>query len=136
MKEITLFLRPVVQTELNARTAIKCTEEMNSPLILLVPLIFDYDVDLFGRYLKQLAEASSVPIAVNQDHGADYESAVECIRAGFSSIMVDRSQLPYEENVAQVKEIVKLHMQLEYLLKQNSDMLEMQIIMMWIEMQL
>lgn len=67
---------PVVQTELNARTAIKCAEEMNSPLILLVPLIFDYDVDLFGRYLKQLAEASSVPIAVNQDHGADYESAV------------------------------------------------------------
>lgn len=99
---------PVVQTELNARTAIKCAEEMNSPLILLVPLIFDYDVDLFGRYLKQLAEASSVPIAVNQDHGADYESAVECIRAGFSSIMVDRSQLPYEENVAQVKEIVKI----------------------------
>ena len=67
---------PVVQTELNARTAIKCAEEMNSPIILLIPLIFDYDVDLFGRYLKQLAEASSVPVAVNQDPGADYESAV------------------------------------------------------------
>ena len=45
---------PVVQTELNARTAIKCAEELNSPIILLIPLIFDYDVDLFGRYLKQL----------------------------------------------------------------------------------
>lgn len=55
-----------------------------------------------------MAEASSVPVAVNQDHGADYESAVESIRAGFSSIMVDRSQLPFEENVAQVKEIVKI----------------------------
>ena len=87
---------------------IECAEELNSPIILLIPLIFDYDVDLFGRYLKQLAEASSVPVAVNQDHGADYESAVESIRAGFSSIMVDRSQLPFEENVAQVKEIVKI----------------------------
>ena len=42
---------PVTQTELNARTAIKCAEEMNSPIILLIPLIFDYDVDLFGRML-------------------------------------------------------------------------------------
>jgi fructose-bisphosphate aldolase class II len=99
---------PVVQTEMNARAAIKCAEEMNAPVILLVPLIFDYDVDLFGRYLKQLAEASSVPVAINHDHGSDYESAVKCIRAGFSSIMVDRSMLPYEENVAQVKELVKV----------------------------
>lgn len=99
---------PVVQTELNARTAIKCAEEMNSPVILLVPLIFDYDVDLFGRYLKALAEASKVPVAVNHDHGSDFESAVACIRAGFSSIMVDRSELPFKENAAQVKELVKV----------------------------
>ena len=37
---------PVVQTEANARTAIKCAEELNAPIILLVPLIFDYDVDI------------------------------------------------------------------------------------------
>lgn len=98
---------PVVQTELNARAAIKCAEHLNAPIILLVPLIFDYDVDLFGRYLKQLAEAATVPVVVNHDHGSDYESALECIRAGFSSIMVDRSTLPFEENVAQVKELVK-----------------------------
>ena len=99
---------PVTQTELNARTAIKCAEEMNSPIILLIPLIFDYDVDLFGRYLKSLAEKATVPVAVNHDHGSDFESAVSCIRAGVSSIMTDRSQLPYEENVAQVKELVKV----------------------------
>ena len=99
---------PVTQTELNARTAIKCAEEMNSPIILLIPLIFDYDVDLFGRYLRSLAEKATVPVAVNHDHGSDFESAVSCIRAGVSSIMTDRSQLPYEENVAQVKELVKV----------------------------
>lgn len=99
---------PVVQTEMNARAAIKCAEELNAPVILLVPLIFDYDVDLFGRYLKQLAEAAAVPVAINHDHGSDYESAVECIRAGFSSIMVDRSMYTYEENVRQVRELVKV----------------------------
>lgn len=99
---------PVVQTEFNARTAIKCAEELNAPIILLVPLIFDYDVDLFGRYLKELAQSATVPVAINHDHGSDFSSAVECIRAGFSSIMVDRSELPFEENIAQVKELVKV----------------------------
>ncbi|MBS5386743.1 MAG: class II fructose-bisphosphate aldolase [Clostridiales bacterium] len=99
---------PVVQTEFNARTAIKCAEELNAPIILLVPLIFDYDVDLFGRYLKELAQSATVPVAINHDHGSDFPSAVECIRAGFSSIMVDRSELPFEENIAQVKELVKV----------------------------
>lgn len=99
---------PVVQTEFNARTAIKCAEELNAPIILLVPLIFDYDVDLFGRYLKDLAQSATVPVAINHDHGSDFSSAVECIRAGFSSIMVDRSELPFEENIAQVKELVKV----------------------------
>jgi fructose-bisphosphate aldolase class II len=99
---------PVVQTEQNARAAIKCAEELNAPLILLIPLIFDYDVFLFGRYLRELAEVASVPVAINHDHGSDFKSAIECIRAGFTSIMVDRSMLPYEENVAQVKELVKI----------------------------
>jgi fructose-bisphosphate aldolase class II len=99
---------PVVQTEQNARAAIKCAEELNAPLILLIPLIFDYDVFLFGRYLRELAGVASVPVAINHDHGSDFKSAIECIRAGFTSIMVDRSMLPYEENVAQVKELVKI----------------------------
>ena len=99
---------PVVQTEFNARTAIKCAEELNAPIILLVPLIFDYDVDLFGRYLKELAQSATVPVAINHDHGSDFPSAVECIRAGFSSIMVDRSELPFEENIREVQEMVRI----------------------------
>lgn len=99
---------PVIQTELNARTSIKCAEELNSPIILLIPLIFDYDVDLFGRYIKQLAEAASVPVAINHDHGSDFESAIACIKAGFSSIMVDRSELSFEDNITQVRELVKV----------------------------
>ncbi|GCF93838.1 fructose-bisphosphate aldolase [Enterococcus florum] len=99
---------PVVQTELNARVAIQEAVKKNSPVILLVPLIFDYDVDLFGRYLKQLADQVSIPVAIMHDHGSDFETAIACIKAGLSSIMVDRSQLPYEENILQVKELVKV----------------------------
>lgn len=99
---------PVAQTELNARMAIKCAEEKNAPLILNIPLIFDYNVDLFGRYLVALANDSSVPVAINHDHGDSFESAIACIKAGFSSIMVDRSMLSFEENAAQVKQLVEV----------------------------
>ena len=99
---------PVAQTELDARNAIKCAEEKNAPVILNIPLIFDYNVDHFGRYLVNIANDSSVPVAINHDHGDSFESAVECIKAGFSSIMVDRSMLPFDENVAQVKALVEV----------------------------
>ena len=99
----------VAQTELNARAAIKTAEANNSPIIILIPLdILDINVDLFGRYLAQVANDSPVPVAICHDHGSSFESGVKCVKAGFSAIMVDRSSLPYEENVAQVKELVKV----------------------------
>ena len=55
-----------------------------------------------------MADKANVPVAINLDHGATYEDAIDAIAAGFTSIMVDRSSLPYEENVAQVKELVKV----------------------------
>ena len=46
-------------------------------------------------------------VALNLDHGGAYEEIMLAIRSGFSSVMVDRSELPYDENVREVKEIVK-----------------------------
>lgn len=49
-----------------------------------------------------------VVVALNLDHGGEYEEIIYAIRSGFTSVMIDRSTLPYEENVAEVKEIVKI----------------------------
>lgn len=49
----------------------------------------------------------SVPVVLNLDHG-DYESAIECIKLGYSSVMFDGHALPTEENLAKTKEIIKL----------------------------
>lgn len=62
----------------------------------------------FGRICEQLANEADVPVAINLDHGAKFEHAIWAIRAGYTSIMIDRSMLPFEENVAQVKELVKI----------------------------
>jgi fructose-bisphosphate aldolase class II len=47
-----------------------------------------------------------IPIAVHLDHGDGYDVCVDCIENGFSSVMIDGSHLPYEENVAVTRKVV------------------------------
>ena len=61
-------------------------------------------------YLRKLIEAalsvSTVPIAVHLDHGDSFELCKECIDEGFTSVMIDGSHLPVEQNVAVCKKVV------------------------------
>lgn len=50
----------------------------------------------------------TVPYALNLDHGGPYEHLILAIRSGYSSVMIDRSTLPFADNVREVKEIVKI----------------------------
>ena len=63
------------------------------------------------EYTVAIAEAaakkSGLPIALHLDHGSNFDIAMKCIRAGFSSVMFDGSHHPYEENIKLTKEIVK-----------------------------
>lgn len=49
--------------------------------------------------VRRLADQTSVPVVMHLDHGASYEQAIQCLRAGFTSVMFDGSHLPFEENV-------------------------------------
>ncbi len=99
---------PNVDNEHNLRAVIQVAEEMNSPLIIGVPHHSNPNLFYFGRIMRDFAMASSVPIALNLDHGGSFEDCVDGIRCGFTSIMVDRSKLSYEDNVKEVKELVKI----------------------------
>ena len=61
------------------------------------------------EYLVALAQAaikdSGIDLALHLDHGADFEICKSCIDGGFSSVMIDGSHLPYEENVALTKKV-------------------------------
>ncbi|MCK4541464.1 MAG: class II fructose-1,6-bisphosphate aldolase [Spirochaetales bacterium] len=48
-----------------------------------------------------------IPIALHLDHGDSFELAKDCIDSGFSSVMIDGSHLPYEENIALTKKVVE-----------------------------
>jgi len=62
-------------------------------------------------YLMKLIEAAvedapEIPIAVHLDHGDSFELCKEVIDAGFTSVMIDGSHLPFEENIALTKKVV------------------------------
>ncbi len=99
---------PNINNEDTARAAIEAAVENKSPMILDIGFKANQDIVFFGRMCEALSKEASVPIAINQDHGGEYAHAIWAIRAGYTSIMVDRSTLPYEENVAQVAELVKV----------------------------
>ncbi|MDR1765268.1 MAG: class II fructose-bisphosphate aldolase [Lachnospiraceae bacterium] len=100
---------PNVFSEDTVRAVIEAAEEYESPMIIDFGMMGPPEKLVSGtRLIEDLARSAKVPICLNQDHGPTYESAIWCIRAGFTSIMADRSMLPYEDNVAQVAELVKV----------------------------
>ena len=56
--------------------------------------------------VKAAAEETGLPIALHLDHGPDFETCKSCIDGGFTSVMIDGSSLPYEENIALTKKVV------------------------------
>ena len=83
-------------------------KKLNAPLILQV----SKGARAYANhtYLVKLVEAAveetGLPIALHLDHGTDYETCKSCIDGGFTSVMIDGSSLPYEENVALTKKVV------------------------------
>jgi len=58
------------------------------------------------EYAKELGYA--IPIVLHLDHGDSFETCKSCIESGFSSVMIDGSHLPYEENIRETKRVVEL----------------------------
>lgn len=56
----------------------------------------------------EAARSARVPVAVHLDHGTSFAQVVRCVRAGFSSVMIDGSHLPLAENIALTRRVVEL----------------------------
>lgn len=93
---------------------IQACVETKSPVILQVSsgarkyanqTILRYMAQGAVEYAKELG--CNIPICLHLDHGDTYELCVSCIEMGFSSVMIDGSHLPYDENVALTKKVVE-----------------------------
>ena len=82
-------------------------EEKSAPWILA---IHPDEVSHIGHEvilaLRERAHRSSVPVAIHWDHGGTYEQMLTAIQIGFTSVMIDGSMLPFENNVAITRRVV------------------------------
>lgn len=65
-------------------------------------------IDYIVAMAKLAAERARIPAALHLDHGTSFEQVVQCIRAGFSSVMIDGSKLPLAENIALTRRVIDL----------------------------
>ncbi|MCD7933646.1 MAG: class II fructose-1,6-bisphosphate aldolase [Tannerellaceae bacterium] len=94
---------------------VQAAAETNSPVILQVSkgarqyanaTLLRYMAEGAVEYAKELGQANP-QIVLHLDHGDSFETCKSCIDAGFSSVMIDGSHLPYDENVALTKKVVE-----------------------------
>ncbi|MCS7261013.1 MAG: class II fructose-bisphosphate aldolase [Anaerolineae bacterium] len=85
-------------------------EETRAPVILAFNrhVTPDIPIELGLPLAVQAAQQARVPVATFLDHGHSFEEVAQAIRLGASSVMFDGSALPYEENVRQTREIVRM----------------------------
>jgi len=83
-------------------------EEKAPVIIQITPRTLKYaGIPYVTAMIKAVAQKYDIPIALHLDHCSSYDILAKCIRHGFTSVMVDGSELPYNENVAFTKEVVK-----------------------------
>lgn len=94
----------------DAAMVIEAAEELNIPVILMTnrDAVVHMPVRILGSILTNLAKEAKIPVCVHLDHGKSLEEIVAAIKAGFSSVMYDGSQLPLEENIKNTKEATEI----------------------------
>lgn len=90
-----------------AKTVVSAAEDLKAPVIIMglkSDLTDDEFVHMAG-VMRKLAEEAAVPVCVHLDHATDFELIKWAIDMGYSSVMIDASRLPLEENIKVTKQV-------------------------------
>ena len=87
---------------------IEAAEELQSPVIMqTTPSTVKYaGLDYYLANVKAAAERAKVPVPIHLDHGSSYGLAMQALRTGYTSIMIDGSHESFEDNIAVTKSVV------------------------------
>lgn len=93
-----------------AQAIIQAAEELRAPVILqTTPSTVRYaGTSLYLANVAALAREANVPVAMHLDHGDSFELCVSALRAGYTSVMIDGSKLPLEENIAFTRRVCEM----------------------------
>lgn len=97
-----------VVTREDIQGVVRAAEELKRAVILQASpaQLGAAGLDELSAEMMQAAKRAQVPVVVQLDHGSSFEIACQCLRRGFSSILIDGSLLPFDENVALTKSVV------------------------------
>lgn len=93
-----------------AKAAAEAASDLNVPLILMCG---QGEIDMMGGFEGTVATAkaacknATVPVALHLDHSLSFEACNAAINAGFSSVMIDKSALPFEDNIRETRKVVE-----------------------------
>ena len=95
--------------QLSAQAHIRTAEKMNLPLILAFAQVHQQFIPVDDAFAigKYYAESAKVPVVLHLDHGTDKDLIFKAVDYGFTSVMIDASSDPIEENIRKTKEIVE-----------------------------
>lgn len=93
-----------------AQAVIAAAEEMRAPVIVqTTPGTLKYaPPEAFSGMIRELAAAATVPVVLHLDHGNSFDLAKRAAQGGYTSLMIDGSTLPYEDNVALTRRTVEM----------------------------
>ncbi len=99
----------VINTEM-LQGVIAAAEETKSPVILAFAQSFEDTVamDYLAPVMESMARRASVPVVVHLDHAVTFEYLSRAVSYGFTSVMIDASVMPFEDNVAITKKVIDL----------------------------
>lgn len=83
------------------KAIIAAAEELRAPVMMqTTPSTVRYaSLDMFAAMAAAEAKRASVPVCLHLDHGSSFDLAVQAIQAGYTSVMIDGSKLPFDQNV-------------------------------------
>lgn len=93
-----------------AQAIIFAAKELNAPVIIqTTPSTLRYaSLDLFLGNIEALAKNTGVPVALHLDHGDSFDLCAQALRAGYTSVMIDGSRLPLDQNIALTRRVVEM----------------------------
>ncbi|NMB39714.1 MAG: class II fructose-bisphosphate aldolase, partial [Firmicutes bacterium] len=92
------------------QAVVEAAWEERSPLIIQTTpgTLKHAGIPYIAACVKAAAKLYDIPIALHLDHCESFDIVIQCIQAGYTSVMIDGSKLPYSENVAIVKRVVDI----------------------------
>lgn len=88
---------------------ISAAEEKNAPAIIQIhPDEIGYTGNSFAAYVREAVNKTRIPMAIHLDHGATMQDVVQGIQNGYSSVMIDASAKPWDQNIALTKAVVDI----------------------------